>query len=76
MCRGMHMNRGLLRLDALVHGVGCGRSFQGEAVALVRKGFDYFRDDVGVEVLALEFAVDVDANLIARFGMASGFFAG
>ena len=72
----MQMNRRLLRLNALVHGVGCGRTFQGEAVAVVGKGFDHFRDDVGVEVLTVEYAVNVDANLIAGLGMAPGSFAG
>jgi len=70
------MNGGLLWLNALVHGVGCGCTFQREAVAAVRKGLDHFREDVGVEVLAVEFAVNVDANSIAGFGMAPGSFAG
>ena len=43
---------------------------------MVRKGLDRVRDDVGVEILAVELAVNVDANLIAGFGMASGGFAG
>lgn len=72
----MQMNGGLLRLNAPVHGVGCGRTFQREAVAAVGKGLDHFREDVGVEVLAIVFAVNVDANSIARFGMAPGRFAG
>lgn len=71
----MQMNGGLLRLNALVLGVGCGRAFQREAVTVVRKGLDHFRDDVGVEVLAVEFAVNVDANLIAGFGMTLRSFA-
>jgi len=71
----MQMNRGLLRLNALVHGVGCGRTFQGEAVAVIGKCLDHFRDDVGVEVLTVEYAVNVDVNLISGLGMAPGRFA-
>src|SRR6185437_17096452 len=70
------MNGGLLRLDALVRGIGCGRALQRETVAVVRKNFNRFRDDVGVEVLAIKFAVDGDANLVAVFGMGFGSFAG
>lgn len=71
----MEVNGGLLRLNALIHGVGCGRTFQREAVTVVGKGLDHFRDDVGVEVLAVELAANVDANLIAGFGMTLGSFA-
>ena len=72
----MELDGGLLGLHALVLGIGCGGAVQGEAVTVVGKGLNHFRDDVGVEVLAIEFAVNVDANLIAGFGMAFGSFAG
>lgn len=70
------MNRGLFRLHTLVHGVSCGRPLQREAVTVVGKGLDRFRDDVGVKIFAVEHAVNVDANLIAVFGMSFGGFAG
>jgi hypothetical protein len=72
----MKVNGGLLRLNSLVLRVGCGRTFQREAVTVVRKGLDDFRDDVGVEILAVEFAVNLHANRIAGVGVACWSLAG
>jgi hypothetical protein len=69
---GVQLNGSLLRLNSLVFRVGSGGALQNETVAVIRKGLDGFRDDFGVEIFAVEDAMNMDANLIAGFGMGLG----
>ena len=72
----MQLNGSLIGLDSLVFRIGRGRAIQHEAVTVVGKCFDHVGKDIGVEILAVEFAVHVNVNSIAGIGLALGSFAG
>lgn len=60
MCRRLELHRGFFWLNSLVHGIGRGGSDQGKAIAVAGECFECVREDFGMEMFPVIFAMDAD----------------